>query len=115
MEQKGQNEAEFLTDIPNITGALTDEKIDDMDSDLLAKVYYKKCKQDGYSQKIDSYFVWSNLALKRAIKRKRDYMKAVDERERLKKLSMKPAPLASSLKSRPFDVQIRIGCKYKVI
>ena len=75
LEDKGQEEIELMIDTPDITAELLDSEIEEMDSELLAKTYYKCIKKEGVPAKITNFLLWSPDALKNSIRRKRDQIK----------------------------------------
>ena len=87
-ESEGQESIQPLRDTTDITAELTDQEIDNMDSETLAKVYYKRNKREGKATKISGYFLWSDSTLRRAIKTIRNEDKG-----------KKKKPLVSSLKT----------------
>jgi len=86
-ESEDQESIQLLQDTMDITAELTDREIDNMDSETLAKVYYKRNKIENIATKISGYFLWSDSTLRRAIKTIRN-----EDKEKNKKT------LVSSLK-----------------
>jgi len=76
LENKGQDGINLLIDVPDITSDLKDRTIDNMESKMLAKVFYKYNKKIGKAQGISSYFVWSDETLKKAIRKQRNILQA---------------------------------------
>jgi len=85
---------QLLQDTQDIHPDLSDLEINNMDSETLAKVYYKRNKKDNIATKISGYFLWSDETLRRSIKMIRDE-DVRDQKQR--KLTPKSA-LPSSLK-----------------
>ena len=94
-ENEHQDSVQLLSDTQDIHPGLTDLEIDNMDSETLAKVYYKRNKKENIASKISGYFLWSDNTLKRSIKMIRDE----DIQKRKKSPKVPQPPLVSNLKS----------------
>jgi len=95
MENPSQRKIDLMPDVPEINLELTDDDLACMTNEELSKLLYKDLKKDGYTQKISTYLQWSDDALRRAIKKRRNDLQHGNKL----KSALKPPSKKSATKS----------------